>query len=115
MSHLVAIPGAVAPWRRGAVAAVAVDVAGIGSPLTAANLAAAAQTTGVLAAAGDEVPAAIAALFSAHAQDYQALSVRAAAFHAEFVQALWGAGERMPWPRRRMPRHCRSSRTTSWV
>jgi triacylglycerol lipase len=42
----------------------------------------------VLAAAEDEVSAAIAALFSAHGQGFQAVSAQAAAFHAQFVQAL---------------------------
>ncbi|SOJ56663.1 PE-PGRS family protein PE_PGRS33 [Mycobacterium simulans] len=71
----------------------ATDLAGIGSALNAANTAAATQTTTVLAAAEDEVSAAIAALFSAHAQGYQALSAQAAAFHNEFVQSLTaGAG-----------------------
>ena len=71
----------------------ATDLAGIGSTLGAANTAAAAQTTGVLAAAQDEVSAAIAALFSAHGQGYQALGAQAVAFHDEFVRALSaGAG-----------------------
>ncbi len=64
------------------------DVAGIGSTLSTANAAAAAPTTGVLAAAADEVSTRIAALFSRHAQGYQQLSVRAAVFHEQFVQAL---------------------------
>ena len=69
------------------------DLADIGSALTAANRAAVTQTTGVLAAAEDEVSAAIAALFSAHGQGFQALSAQAAAFHDQFVQALTaGAG-----------------------
>jgi hypothetical protein len=69
------------------------DLANIGSALTAANGAAATQTTGVLAAAEDEVSAAIAALFSAHGQGFQALSAHAAGFHDQFVQALTaGAG-----------------------
>ena len=46
------------------------------------------QTTRVLTAAEDEVSAAIAALFSAHGQGFQAVSAQAAAFHAQFVQAL---------------------------
>ncbi len=65
-----------------AMAAAASDVAGIGSAIGAANAAAAAHTTGVLAAAEDEVSAAIAALFSAHGQGFQALSAQAAAFHS---------------------------------
>ena len=69
------------------------DLADIGSALTAANRAAVTQTTGVLAAAEDEVSAAIAALFSAHGQGFQVLGAQAAAFHEQFVQALTaGAG-----------------------
>ena len=60
----------------------------IGSTISAANAAAAAPTTGVLAAGADEVSAAIAALFGAHAQAYQALSAQAAAFHSQFVQLM---------------------------
>ena len=74
------------------VADAAGNLAGIGSSITEANAAAAAPTTGVMAAAGDEVSAAIASLFSGHAQEFQALSAQAAAFHAQFVQALSGAG-----------------------
>ena len=62
------------------------DLAGIGSSLNAAHAAAVVPTTGVLAAAGDEVSAAIASLFSSHAQQFQALSAEAAAFHAQFVR-----------------------------
>ena len=43
---------------------------------------------GVLAAAEDEVSAAIAAIFSAHGQVYQTLSAQAAAFHSQFVATL---------------------------
>lgn len=76
-----------------AVTAVAADVANIGSSLSAANNAAAATTTEVVAAAGDQVSAAVASLFSGYAQNYQAISAQASAFHAEFVQALSaGAG-----------------------
>ncbi len=65
----------------------------IGSALSAANAAAAASTTRVVAAAGDEVSAAIASLFSSHAQEYQALNAHAAAFHQQFLQTLTaGAG-----------------------
>jgi PE family len=45
----------------------------------------------VVAAAGDEVSAAIASLFSGHAQAYRSLSAQAAVFHAQFVRALSGA------------------------
>ena len=64
------------------------DLEGIRSALGAANAAAAAPTTGVLAAGADEVSAAIASLFSGHAQAYQTLSAQAATFHQQFVQAL---------------------------
>ena len=50
------------------ITTAATDLANIGSAVTAANAAAATPTTGVLAAAEDEVSAAIAALFSAHGQ-----------------------------------------------
>ncbi len=74
----------------------AADLSNIGSTLGAANAAAAAPTTGVLAAAEDEVSAAIAAVFSGHAQAYQAMSAQAAGFHAQFVQALTAGADRMP-------------------
>ncbi len=70
------------------VTAAATDLAGIGSSLSEANAAAAASTAGVLAPAEDEVSAAIAAVFCAHGQGFQALSSQAAAFHDQFVQAL---------------------------
>src|SRR5271156_2641362 len=70
------------------VTEVASDLASIGSTLDAANAAAVAPTTGVLAAGADEVSAAITSLFSAHAQAYQALSAQAAEFHAQFVKLM---------------------------
>jgi hypothetical protein len=77
----------------GMLAAAAADVAGIGSSLSEANGAAAASTTRVIAAGGDEVSAAIASLFSSHGKAFQALSAQAAALHSQFVQALnAGAG-----------------------
>ncbi|MXI82010.1 PE domain-containing protein, partial [Mycobacterium tuberculosis] len=42
----------------------------------------------------DEVSAAVADLFGAHAQAYQALSAQAALFHEQFVQALTAAAGR---------------------
>jgi PE family len=75
------------------VSTAATDLASIGSTLTQANSAAAAQTTEVLAAGADEVSAAVAAFFGSHAHGYQAVSAQAAAFHQQFVQALnAGAG-----------------------
>ena len=58
------------------VAAAATDLASIGSSITAASAAAAAPTSAVLAAGADEISAAIAALFGAHAQAYQQLSAQ---------------------------------------
>ena len=75
------------------VSTAATDLAGIGSTLTQANSAAAAQTTEVAAAGADEVSGAVAAFFAAHGQGYQALGAHVAAFHDQFVQALKaGAG-----------------------
>ncbi len=55
-------------------------------------LAAAIPTTEVMAAAADEVSGAIAALFGANAQEYQAAAAQAATFHEQFVRALSEAG-----------------------
>src|SRR5258705_12257401 len=72
---------------------VAADVESIGSALNAANLAAAVPTTGLAAAAADEVSAAVAALLAKYGQEDQALSPAASAFPQQFVQALSaGAG-----------------------
>ena len=72
------------------VAAAATDLANIGSTINAANAAALAPTSEVLAAGADEVSASIAALFGAHAQAYQAISAAAAQFHQQFVQLMSG-------------------------
>src|SRR6516162_5996588 len=82
MSLMVAVPHV--------LGTAATDLASIGSTISSANAAAATPTTGVVAAAEDEVSAAIAAVFSAHGQGFQALGARAAAFHEQFVQALTG-------------------------
>ncbi|EUA02193.1 PE family protein [Mycobacterium kansasii 824] len=75
------------------VAAAAADLTSLGSTLAEANATVAHSTIEVLTAAEDEVSEAIAALFSAHGRAYQGLSAQAAAFHAQFVQALTaGAG-----------------------
>lgn len=83
MSFVMAVPEV--------LGSAATDLVGLGSTVTAANAAAANHTTAVLAAADDEVSVAIAALFSSHGQAYQQASSQAAAWHAEFVQALNGA------------------------
>lgn len=79
MSFVIAAPEA--------LDSAATDLVVLGSTLGAATAAAAAQTTGIVAAAHDEVSAAIAALFSAHGQAYQAASAQAAAFHTRFIRA----------------------------
>ena len=85
MSYLIAVPEI--------LDSAATDLASIAGTVRAANASAAAQTTGILAAAKDEVSATIAALFSDHAQAFQAVSAKAAAFHQQFTQALTaGAG-----------------------
>ncbi|GAB7147604.1 hypothetical protein LRC537489_08390 [Mycobacterium riyadhense] len=80
MSYVVAVPEI--------VAAAATDLQKIGSALSVANAAALAPTTRVLAAGTDEVSAAVASLFSGHAQAYQTLSTQAVAFHQRFMQAV---------------------------
>ncbi|OBI66336.1 PE-PPE domain-containing protein [Mycobacterium sp. E796] len=83
MSYLVAVPEN--------LNSVATELAGIAEALNTAKASAAARTTGILAAAKDEVSAAIASLFSGQAQAFQAVSAQAAAFHQEFVRALSAA------------------------
>ena len=85
MSYLLAAPES--------LAAAATDVNGIAAAVHAANAAAAGQTSGVLAAAEDEVSAAIANLFSAHGNEYQAVIQQVAAFESEFTAALSAAAQ----------------------
>ncbi|CKP08057.1 PE-PGRS family protein [Mycobacterium tuberculosis] len=82
------------------VVAAAADLAGIGSAISSANAAAAVNTTGLLTAGADEVSTAIAALFGAQGQAYQAASAQAAAFYAQ---------PRPPPCRRCWPRSTRNS------
>jgi hypothetical protein len=70
------------------LATAASDLAGIGSTLGAANAAAVAPTTGVLASAADQVSAQVAALLSEHGLGYQQVSAQMATFHERFVQTL---------------------------
>ena len=74
------------------VASTAADVANIGSALNEAKAAAAGPTTGLVAAAEDEVSAAVASLFGGYGQHYQGILQQAGAFHDQFVAALAGAG-----------------------
>ena len=84
MPYVIALPDT--------LTAAAEHVAGIGSSISAAHSAAAVPTTAVVAAASDEVSAAISSVFSGYGKEFQALSARAASFHAQFVQAMNGAG-----------------------
>jgi hypothetical protein len=83
MSHLFAAPET--------LASTAADVESIGSAITTAGSNAAGPTTGLLAAAEDEVSAAIANLFGVFGQGYQAALSKAATFHNQFAQALAAA------------------------
>lgn len=64
------------------------NLAGIQTSIAEASAAAAGPTTGVAAAAADEVSAAISTLFGTFGQDYQALIRQAEAYHGAFVQSL---------------------------
>ena len=64
------------------------NLAGIRSSLAEATAAASGPTTGIAAAAEDEVSVAIASLFGGVGQQFQALGAQAQAFHAEFVNAM---------------------------
>lgn len=75
-----------------ALASVATEIEGIGSAFSAATAAAAVPTSGVAAAAGDEVSAAIADVFGAVGKEYQAVVAQFEAFHTQFQQALVSAG-----------------------
>ncbi|WP_216638339.1 PE family protein [Mycobacterium asiaticum] len=66
------------------------DLAAIGSDLNFAQLQAAAPTTNIASAGIDEVSTAVAGLFGSHAQEFQAVAGRAAAFHDQFIQKLTG-------------------------
>src|ERR1700757_1021338 len=74
------------------LSSAATDLSNIGSAVLDANAAAAAPTTGLLAAGADEVSTVVASLFAQHGQAFQALSAQAATFHAQFVQLMTGTG-----------------------
>jgi hypothetical protein len=68
--------------------ASATDLSIIGSDLSTAHRAAAAQTVALVPAAADEVSVGIARLFSEHAHGFHALAAKASAFHTNFAQHL---------------------------
>jgi hypothetical protein len=74
------------------LATAAADTAQISSAISAAKTAAASRTTGLVAAAEDEVSALTTTLFNTYAQEYHALLGQATAFHDEFAQLLATAG-----------------------
>jgi hypothetical protein len=74
------------------MATAATDVAAIGTTIDAATAQAAGRTTGVVAAAADEVSASIAKVFNGYARQWQAVVGRAAVFHGEFARALAAGG-----------------------
>ena len=80
MSVLVVAPAA--------LASAAANLESIGSALTAANAAAAVPTTGLAAAGGDEVSAALSTLFAEFGEEYQAVSLQANTFYLQFVQSM---------------------------
>jgi len=68
------------------------DLTGIEEAIKGAAAAAAPSTTGIVAAAEDEVSAAIARFFGSYAEDFHALTAQATLFHDRFAGALSGAG-----------------------
>ncbi|OBI52744.1 PecA family PE domain-processing aspartic protease [Mycobacterium sp. E787] len=82
MSFIIAAPEMLTDAAKG--------LAHIASTISAANAAAAAPTTGIVASAADEVSAAVAAMLSQHGTAYQELCEQATAFHTEFVETLRG-------------------------
>jgi PE family len=68
------------------------DLAGIGSTLAEATTSVSAPTTGIAAAARDEVSIAVAALFGEFGQKFQGVSAQAQAFHTQFVSLLSSSG-----------------------
>lgn len=65
---------------------------GIADAIKAAAAGAAPSTTGVVAAAGDEVSAAVANVFGSCATEFQTLTARTLALQTQFVRALSAAG-----------------------
>lgn len=104
-------PSAIAANRAAVTALVATNILGQNTPAIAATEAQYAEmwaqdaavmadpagttlaspSTGIVAAAADEVSAALAALFGAHGEMYQDLSSQAAAVHVQFIQTVTGA------------------------
>ena len=73
--------------------AVSTDLGRLGLSVNAAAAAAAGPTTGIVAAAPDEVSTAVAALFGSYGRTYQGLGARVAEWHREFVLTLNAAAQ----------------------
>lgn len=80
MSHLVTQPQL--------MTAAAEDLVGIQTSIAEASIAVGGRTTGLAAAAADEVSAAIADVFSVFGEDYQAFARQVETYHNAFVQTL---------------------------
>ncbi len=80
MSFAIVVPASVADAATG--------LENLSTTIRSAHAAAAAPTTAIAAAAGDEVSAAIAALFARQGAAYQAVSAQAAAFHTQLVDMI---------------------------
>lgn len=74
------------------LAAASSSLTSLRSSIREARVAAAGSTTSIIAAAEDEVSAAVARLFGGYAQQFQALGAQASLFHDQLVQALKGGG-----------------------
>jgi hypothetical protein len=83
MSYLVTTPD----W----VAAAVGDLTTIGSALQEATTTASLPTTGIAAAAADEVSAALAELFGGFGQEFQTVSAQVSSYQADFVRLLNGS------------------------
>lgn len=75
------------------MAAAAGDLANIGSSLHEATATAAGRTTGVTAAAADEVSVAISELFASYGREFHGAVARAAAVNSAFVSLLNGGAQ----------------------
>jgi hypothetical protein len=68
------------------------DLTGIGEAIKDASAAAAPTTTGITAAAVDEVSAAIANFFGSYSEEFHTLTAQTMLFHAQFADTLRAAG-----------------------
>ncbi len=71
-----------------AIAVASGDLTGIGDAIKVASAAAAPATTGIAAAADDEVSAAVAKVFGSYAAEFHALTAQTTLFHSNFVGTL---------------------------